>query len=88
LSRNKPIKAIHGPSANTFKTPRKMNKVRASPMMEWCKEQVQMWASRSPKNSSQSASPKDLFSGFVCIDLNAIAGGNMRVREHLKFDSL
>jgi hypothetical protein len=59
---------------------------QASPMWEWCKEQVWMWAARSPESSSQSLSAEDLFSGFVCIDLNAIAGGNMRVREHLEFD--
>ena len=46
-----------------------------------------MSAARSHKNSSQSlASPDDLFSGFVCIDLNAIAGGDMRLTEHLEFD--
>jgi hypothetical protein len=59
---------------------------QASPMLEWCKEQVRMWAAPSPESSPQSLSSEDLFSGFVCIDLNAIAGGNMRVREHLEFD--
>ena len=59
---------------------------QASPMLEWCKEQVRMWAAPSPESSPQSLSSEDLFSGLVCIDLNAIAGGNMRVREHLEFD--
>jgi hypothetical protein len=35
--------------------------------------------------TDRSPLSEDLFSGFVCIDLNAIAGGNMRVREHLEF---
>ena len=50
------------------------------------KEQVWTWAARSPETSPQSLSAEDLFSGFICIDLNAIAGGNMRVRKHLEFD--
>ena len=28
---------------------------------------------------------RGIFSGFVCIDLNVIAGSNMRLREHLEF---
>jgi hypothetical protein len=51
--------------------------------MEWRNASFRGYAD---ENSSQSASSEYLFSGFVCIDLNAIAGRNMRIREHLEFD--
>ena len=35
---------------------------------------------------SSYAFSEDLFSGFVCVDLNVIPGGNLRVREHLELD--
>ncbi len=33
-----------------------------------------------------AATFEDFFSGFVCMDLHAIACSNMRLREHLEFN--